>query len=135
VAAVLTPMAWLILQRLLGYPYPWTGLGSAAGFSAAYSTGSGLWPYAMSAVLTLLFLRTDSVWFTAGIRFGAAAALLVVQQGGGADTGVLVVWGTAAVVLAALAWFDQQQGPRRGAPGRGARVIRSRTVRGPWGPH
>lgn len=134
-AALLTPMAWQVLQKLLGYPLPWTGFGPAAGFGAGYSVGSGLWPYAMSVVLTLLFLRTDSVWFTAGIRFGTTAFLLLVPGGLGVNNGGLVVWGVAAAVLLALVWFNQQQLPRRGAPGRGPRVIRSRTVRGPWGPH
>ncbi len=134
-AALLTPIAWQILQQLMGYPLPWTGFGPAAGFPADYTVGSGLWPYAMSFVLSLLFLRTDSVWFTAGIRFGTTAFLLLVPGGFGADKGSLAVWGVAAVALLALAWFNQQQLPRRGAPSRGQRVIRSRTVRGPWGPH
>lgn len=121
-AATLTPVAWMAIQASLWPGVPITGI----------LTG---WEFLMSVALALLFIRLDSAWLTAGIRFGMVIGVAVlgltpaaVAQGG------LMVWGAAAAVLLALEWFKQQGQPKRMQPTRG-RVVRGRTVRGPWGPH
>ena len=120
-AAVLTPFAWGIVSRFFGFDFP-------AGIDS-------MWAAAMSVFLTLLFLRTDSVWLTFGLRAGMllAIALLGLQV---TQTAGLLVWGTGAVILAFLEWQKLQGRPRRPSPGKGpGRANRSRTIRGPWGPH
>jgi membrane protease YdiL (CAAX protease family) len=122
-AAALTPFGWLIIQRFFGFNGPPVGLETPGSM-------------AMSVFLALLFVRTDSVWLSAGLRAGmtALAALLVSQSGG---NGELVVWGVAAAVLLILEWLRQERMPKRVQPNRGYQRghNRGRTVRGPWGPH
>jgi hypothetical protein len=103
-------------------------------FAGMMPTGV-IYPYDIATVvaLALLFIRTDSVWLTAGLRMGFLAALQLLNlristQGGYA------VWGALALVLLAIEWFKQQRMPRR-MPQRGGRSGGGRTIRGPWGPH
>lgn len=122
VAALLTPFAWMIITQLFRFYSPATGI-------------AALWMAAMSITLTLLFLRTESVWLSAGLHGGmiglsTAMGLAVTERGG------LIVWGGAALVLAALDWRKLQGLPRRVDPRRSGRgPTRGRTIRGPWGPH
>jgi hypothetical protein len=111
------------------YPVPSTGI-------------STLGTAAMSVCLSLLFLRTDSVWLTAGIRMGVH--LLSFGLGSSlpprtfpADAGLAIVFGVPAVIMLLLE-INKLQSFRR--PGGGSRrgpqrVVYGRTVRGPWGPH
>lgn len=121
-AAVLTPFAWGILSSFFGLGFP-NGVDS-------------LWTAAMSVFLTLLFLRTDSVWLSFGLRAGLLVAIpllgLQISEAGG-----FLLWGAGAAVLAFLEWQKLQgQGSPGRPPNRGPqRVNRSRTIRGPWGPH
>lgn len=124
-AATLFPFGWHLIQQLL------RGWGL---FGPQITAG---WAGAMSVALALLFIRFDSVWLSAGLRFGMLAVLqvLAVNQRQ-IETGGLIVWGGAAAVLLALEWFKHQGLPRRVQPNRGPRVMRTgRTIRGPWGPH
>jgi membrane protease YdiL (CAAX protease family) len=113
-AATLTPFGWLMVQRLLSVNGPPSGMNSPT-------------EMAMSVFLALLFLRTDSVWLSAGLRAGALV-LAVVLPAAAAGPGGPVLWGSAAAILLALEWFRQERMPRRVQSNR-------RTIRGPWGPH
>lgn len=123
IASTLTPFGWQILQsffRLGDLP---------VGTSTA-------WMAAMSVALTLLFLRTDSVWLSTGIRFGTMASLLITGAGNRqVETGGLLLWGAIAVILLAMEWNKLQGQPKRIEPRGQNRWGRGRTVRGPWGPH
>lgn len=122
-AAVLTPFGWQLIQSIFRLGILPSGLTTA-------------WTVPLSVALTLIFLRTESVWFSTGIRFGTVGTLTVLGAGGAAlDTGGLLVWGAVAAVLFALDWRRQQGAPRRMQPRRGSSRSRGRTVRGPWGPH
>jgi membrane protease YdiL (CAAX protease family) len=122
IAALLTPFAWALIAGFFILPGPLTGIGN-------------LWLVALSLFLTLLFLRTDSVWLSAGLRAGMVGmvAALPLQI---SDTGGLAVWGTAAAILLFQEWRKLQGQPQRVAPRRGPQPPgRGRTIRGPWGPH
>ncbi|MFZ5813974.1 MAG: type II CAAX prenyl endopeptidase Rce1 family protein [Bacillota bacterium] len=136
------PLAWEFIQAVIGrvlfiYPVPDPDI-----------FGAGT--VALSLFLTLLFLRTDSVWLTAGVRMGLALLSGLLGVGGGlsdlrlpiphltglGETGLLVVFGIPAAVLLALELsrlnrLRRPPGPRRGPQ----RVVHGKTVRGPWGPH
>ncbi len=121
-AATLTPFGWMLVQALFGFGAPPTGIDS-------------LYMAAMSVFLSLLFLRTDSVWLSAGLHAGmvGTAGLLNLRI---TEAGGLAVWGTAAAILLALDWIRYQGMPRPLQRGRtGRRTVRGRTIRGPWGPH
>lgn len=120
IAAVGMPIAWTFAQMVLG-------LGIGAGI---YGLGGAVF----SAFLTLLFLRTDSVWLSAGIRAGLLLLLLLLNRGL-SDAALLLVF---AVPTAILLWLeiDKQRTIRRPGPRKGPqRVVFGKTVRGPWGPH
>lgn len=120
-AALLTPFAWMMINQFFGLSGPRTGIDST-------------WTAAMSVFLTLLFLRLDSVWLTAGLRGGmmGATALLTLRV---SETGGLAIWGTAALVLLIQEWMKLQGQPQRMRPRRSPPPKRGRTIRGPWGPH
>lgn len=121
-AAVFTPFVWTWLQRIFGLGILQAGVDT-------------LWMGAMSVALTMLFLRTDSAWLTAGLRFGMMAAVLVLplQIDG---NGAVMLWSIVALVLLVLEWLRRQSMPKRMQPRRGPqRTTYGRTVRGPWGPH
>ncbi|HEY3364561.1 MAG TPA: hypothetical protein VGK74_05870 [Symbiobacteriaceae bacterium] len=121
-AAVLTPFLWDMVQRFMRLGMLDTAVGS-------------LWLGAMSVSLTLLFLRFESAWLTAGLRFGMATGMMLLPLVV-SDNSALIIWGAVAVVLAVLEWFRRQGMPRKLPPRRGPqRVVRGKTVRGPWGPH
>jgi len=129
IQALVTPLAWAVAGALLlpmlgidPYPSPeiW-GLGTAA----------------LSVLLSLLFLQTQSVWLVGGVRvgLGLGASLLGLTYG---DTALLLVAGVPAAVLL---WMEldrmrriHRPGPRGPRGGR-KRVVYGKTVRGPWGPH
>lgn len=101
------------------------------------SGGGSMGTAAMAVALTMIFLRTDSVWFTAGLHVAAAGLphILSVNTDDGART---LVWGVVAAILLALELLRQNRAPRRvrsGGRSGPQRVNRGRTVRGPWGPH
>lgn len=123
--AIVTPLAWPIVQRILGqFILPLGGPSPALG---------GAWAIAESVVLSLLFLRTDSVWLSAGLRSGV---LVVAGLFPAHELGHLLLWGSVAAVLLAMELIKQQRAPRRVQPGGGSyRTTRGRTLRGPWGPH
>jgi hypothetical protein len=122
-AATLTPFGWLIIQGVFRYSGLPTGMGTVT-------------EIAMTVCLALLFLRTDSVWLSAGLRAGALV-LIALMPDVPTGAGGPVVWGVAAAILLALAWSRQERMPRRVQPNRGSqRPSRGgRTIRGPWGPH
>lgn len=83
---------------------------------------------AVTVFVALLFLRTDSVWLSAGLRMGftAAGAFLSLKL---SDQGEVLVWGAGALILLAMELSKLQRMPKRV-------VHRGRTTRGPWnGPH
>lgn len=119
-AAPLTPFAWIVFNMI--FPM----------FGQVLPNLTQAWEAPLVVFLTLLFLRTDSVWLSAGIRMGLLGAMLLLTPNTSA-AGMVLVWGVAAVVLLALEWFKQQRMPRRVQP-RGPQ--RGRVTRGPWqGPH
>lgn len=115
IGAPLIPIAWYIITAIFRFGFLPMGLEAS-------------WDIAATLFVTLLFLRTDSVWLTAGLRMGFAGAvsllaLRVTGQGGS------IVWGIGALILLAQEWSKLQRAPKR-MPQRG------RTTRGPWGgPH
>lgn len=117
-AAPLTPLAWLLLESFFHLGGPPTGMSTLAEFP-------------MIAALVFLYLRTDSVWLSAGLRMGVYAGLTVTSLSV-SPSGQMLVWGIIALVLLALEWNKQQRMPRRVQP---RTTNRGRTVRGPWGPH
>lgn len=120
IAAVATPIAWTVIQRIFGF-----GLGTGI---------AGLGTAVLSACLTLLFLRTDSVWLSAGIRAGLVLLPLLLNRAL-TENALLLVF---AVPTAILLWLeiDKQRTIRRPGPRKGPqRVVFGKTVRGPWGPH
>jgi membrane protease YdiL (CAAX protease family) len=119
-AAPLAPFAWYVLGGALGVAMPNPGL--------AFT-----WSIPMSVFLSLLFLRTDSVWLSVGIHTGMMGSALAFRSPG-FHTGALVVWTLAALVMLALEWYWQQRTPRRVPPRRTQRVW-VWNGRNPWGPH
>jgi hypothetical protein len=87
---------------------------------------------AATVFLALLFLRTDSVWLSAGLRMGFMAAISLLSLPV-TDQGGLVVWGVGALVLLAMELAKLQRMPKK-VTQRGRTT--GRTTRGPWGgPH
>lgn len=122
IAALLTPFAWALIAGFFILPGPLTGMGST-------------WLMAFSVFLTLLFLRTDSVWLSTGLR-GGMVGMVVALPLEISETGGLAVWGTAAAILLYQEWRKLQGQPQRVARRRGPQPSgRGRTIRGPWGPH
>jgi hypothetical protein len=117
-AAPLTPVAWVMLNALFPLGGPPTGM------------LFGVADLPMLVALSLLYLRTDSVWLSAGLRIGVFLVYAATVTAG-PGIGHTALWTVAAVVLFALEWFKQERAPRRMAP----KPNRGRTVRGPWGPH
>lgn len=116
IAAPLVPLLWFLITSLFRSGALPMGIESTSDMAA-------------TLFVALLFLRTDSVWFSAGLRMGfvAAIALLLLRV---TDQGGMVVWGIGALVLLAMELSKLQRMPRRMTPQRG------RTTRGPWnGPH
>lgn len=134
IMALAMPLIWTFAQAILRgaiyvNPNPPTGV---------ISLGTA----AMSVFLSLLFLRTDSVWLTAGIRIpvallGAEFAPIIDQANWISDQGLLIVFGLPAVILLVLEIMKLNNvrrpggGQRRGPQ----RTIHGNTIRGPWGPH
>lgn len=115
IAAPLIPLLWFLINALFRSGTLPMGIESNADLAA-------------TLFVALLFLRTDSVWLSAGLRMGfvAAIALLSLRV---TDQGGLVVWGVGALVLLALELSKLQRMPKRVTQ-------RGRTTRGPWsGPH
>jgi len=122
IAGTAAPFVWSLVDYVFGFLSLPTGIANVT------------WYIPLSIFLTLLFLRTDSVWISAGLRMGMVGAVAlfgsVTAQGG------TVVWGVAAAILVLLEFVRQQRMPRRVTPTRrDPRNTRSRTIRGPWGPH
>lgn len=142
--AVGMPLVWVVAQQVIGRiilinPIPPTGI-------------TGLGAAALSVFLSLLFLRTDSVWLGAGVRAGAwLTSLLAGFRIGdvlgldprylgtrvlGDQTGLLLVFGIPAAILLFLEISKLGQIRRPGGPRGGSkRGVYGKTVRGPWGPH
>lgn len=109
---------------------------------------AGLGTLALSVFLTLLFLRTDSVWLTAGIRagLGAVIPLPVLGLSGGpglnlsllrweaSEISLLIVFGIPALTLLLLD-INRLNMFRRPQARRARRPTFGKTIRGPWGPH
>lgn len=121
-ASLLTALAALIIETLFqGKPGPTTAtMGTAA----------------MSVALSLIFIWTDSVWFTIGLHV-AMVTLPHILTLKATDNARMLVWGVVAAILFALEWNRLNRAPRRVQPGgRGGRgPQRGQTIRGPWGPH
>lgn len=134
ILAIGMPFVWTLAQQVIGQminliPFTWiTGAGTAA----------------LSVFLSLLFLRTDSVWLGAGMRIGLmlAASLVGLKAGDpaavgarGTGTGMLIVFGIPALILLLMEINKLGNIRRPGPRGGRQRVVQSKTVRGPWGPH
>jgi membrane protease YdiL (CAAX protease family) len=139
----LSGMQMLLLA--IGMPFVWTfaqhAIGRVLFINPVPSTGIlGLGTAVMSVFLSLLFLRTDSVWLTAGMRIPVAlmgTGIMGEIRPPMVDQGLLIVFGIPAVILL-LMELDKMGTFRRpgGGPRRGPqRVVHGKTVRGPWGPH
>jgi hypothetical protein len=117
IAGTLTPFGWLIIAQFFRFSAP-PNLLSA-------------WDIPLLVFLALLYIRTDSVWLTTGIRVGMIAGMTLLAPG--ATQGALVVAGVAAVIMLLLEWFRKGRMPRRVEP---RRTSRGRVYQGPWnGPH
>lgn len=114
IAAPLIPVAWFLLTFIFGYGY------LPFGYQHNYDLAAILF-------VTLLFLRTDSVWLSAGLRMGFFGAISLTTLSV-TDEGGILVWGLGALILVAMEWSRQQRMPKR-------TTQRGRTTRGPWGPH
>lgn len=134
ILAIGIPFVWTLAQQVIVRlifisPVPGTGI-------------AGLGTAAVSVFLSLLFLRTDSVWLAAGVRMGLVITAALLGVGRVEDLrvleqGLLIVFGIPAVILLLLEInkfgnLRRPDGPRGG--GR-QRVVYGKTVRGPWGPH
>ena len=134
VLALAIPFVWTLAQQVVARlifisPVPGTGI-------------AGLGTGALSVFLSLLFLRTDSVWLAAGVRMGllVVAALFGLGRGGDLsliEPGLLIVFGVPAVILLLMEIARLNNLRRPGGPRGGGRqrVVYGKTVRGPWGPH
>ncbi|MBY6275883.1 hypothetical protein [Symbiobacterium thermophilum] len=123
--ALVTPVAWVVLTALFGLGWP------APQIRAQFGGLAGL---TFSALQSLLFLQTQSVWLVAGVHIGLYLGRNVLGLDYG-QAGLLLV---TAVPAALLLWRELNRmrtirpaGPR---PGK-RRVVYGKTVRGPWGPH
>ncbi|HYF93552.1 MAG TPA: hypothetical protein VD969_15165 [Symbiobacteriaceae bacterium] len=114
IAAPLVPLGWYLITSIFRFGFLPMGINFQYDFAA-------------TLFVTLLFLRTDSVWLSAGLRMGfyAAVSLLTLSVSG---LGGGLVWGLGALILLYAEWSKQQHMPRRTRQ-------RGRTTRGPWGPH
>ncbi|HYG58834.1 MAG TPA: CPBP family glutamic-type intramembrane protease [Symbiobacteriaceae bacterium] len=124
-AAPLVPFGWIMVSAVVGRFL----------FIGNLSTGiapSLPWTALLSIFLSLLYMRIQSVWLSAGIHMGVLGAFLFLDLQVSANGG-MVVWGAAALVLLALEWFRQERMPKRIPPKKTYQG--GRTVRGPWGPH
>jgi membrane protease YdiL (CAAX protease family) len=121
IAACVAPFAWAMISSLLGYGFPDTGINLAAPYTMP-----------MSIALTLLVLRTDSVWLAIGLRAAMMGLLPLINP---SPTATLIVWAIVAGILLLLAWRNQQQNPKKMQPRRGEWGKRGHTIRGPLGPH
>lgn len=144
-----------LLILVIGFPFAWTLIQMVIGrilwISPVPATGiSGMGTAALSVFLSLLFLRTNSVWLAAGVRVGLmlTAALMGLNAGDvaaglrggsgiaarGGDTGLLLLFGIPAAILL---WqeISRMRRVRRPGPRGGQKVVYGKTVRGPWGPH
>ncbi len=138
-AATLVPPLWMLIQG--------TGF-LAMGWPVTFIGGMGT--VALSVFLTLLFLRLDSVWLSAGLHSGLLIGLMLLGLARNmaeqslflvvtpqAEQSLFLLFAPLAGVLLYLEW--KRMGPIRrpsGGPGRGPkRVVYGKTVRGPWGPH
>lgn len=134
IMAIGIPFVWTLAQQMLVRlifisPVPGTGI-------------TGLGTAAVSVFLSLLFLRTDSVWLAAGVRMGLVivAGLLGLGRVGNLqslDQGLLIVFGIPAVLFLLLEIAKLNNLRRPGGPRGGGRqrTTYGKTVRGPWGPH
>lgn len=125
-ASVLTPFAWNLIGGLLGF----------ARFLDAGLSPDQRWLGVLSVFLALLFLRTESLWLSIGIRAGLVLTLGVLDLQV-SDQGAVVLWLVAIVVLLILEWMQWQQEPHRvqGPRATYRKTFRGRVVKGPWGPH
>jgi|GEM_PF-1388686 len=127
-AAALVPPVWMVIQRVgfLATKWPETYI-------------SGIGTAALSVFLTLLFLRLDSVWLSAGLHGGLRLGLLLplgTQLSPAIEQSLFLLFAPLAAIL--LFVELQKKGPSRptGGQRRGPqRVVFGKTVRGPWGPH
>jgi membrane protease YdiL (CAAX protease family) len=83
-----------------------------------------LWTLFFSAVLTLLFLRTGSLWLTIGLHATMGAMPVVLRDV--LPQAALLYWGAVAILLALLEWSRLKRFPRRINP------HGPRTKRQPW---
>lgn len=115
IAAPLIPLLWYLINVIFRSGMLPTGIESASDMAA-------------TVFVALLFLRTDSVWLSAGLRMGFVAAVVLLPLPV-TNLGGLLVWGAGALALLAMEWSKLQRMPRRVQQ-------RGRTTRGPWGgPH
>lgn len=140
ILATVMPLAWKLIQVVVGgvffiNPQPDAAI-------------SGLGTLALSVFLTLLFLRTDSVWLSAGIRAGLGAVIplpvlglsggpaqnLSLLRWGASDVSLLIVFGVPALILL-LMEINRLNTFRRPPVRRPQRPAFGKTIRGPWGPH
>jgi membrane protease YdiL (CAAX protease family) len=111
-AALLAPAVWTYLSG-----------GIFGGIPTGIVPGA-FWTPFFSAVLTLLYLRTGSLWLTIGLHVTMGA--LPVLLGAVLPQTALLYWMAAAIILALLEWSRLKRLPRRMNP-HGPRVKRQ-----PW---
>ena len=119
------PVVWGVFAPVLGQMF---------GLTIPHPAIDGLGSLALSLLLSLLFLQTQSVWLVAGAHIGLdlGRRLLGLAYSDGA------LFLVAAVPAAVLLWLelDRMRRIRRPGPRGGRRrVVYGKTVRGPWGPH
>ncbi|MBP2016977.1 hypothetical protein J2Z79_000351 [Symbiobacterium terraclitae] len=94
----------------------------------------GLGAVALSLLLSLLFLQTQSAWLVAGVHIGLDLGRRLLGLAF-SDAALFLV---SAVPAAVLFWLEYERIRRIRRPGpRGGprRVVYGKTVRGPWGQH
>lgn len=119
-SAILLPLVWVPVQTFFQFTQPSTGvvaLGTAA----------------LSVTLSLLFMRTESVWLTAGLRAGLYLAVWALGLPL-SERGLMLVFGPLALVLFLMEWLKVKPISRPGTRRTQQRTF-GKTVRGPWGPH
>lgn len=125
ILALAAPVVWVVLAASFGFGWPAQPLRAQFG---------GLAGIAFSALLSLLFLQTRSVWLVAGVHIGLYLGRTVL----GLAYTQAALFLVAAVPAGVLLWLELNRlrtvrpaGPRQGK----RRTVYGKTIRGPWGPH
>mgnify|MGYP000983950710 FL=1 len=126
ILALAAPVVWGLIAPLLQEMFM---------LGTVYPAISGPGTLALSVLLSLLFLQTQSVWLVGGVHIGLDLGRRLL----GLTYSESALFLACAVPVAVLLWMElsRTRRIRRPGPWGGSRkrVVYGKTIRGPWGMH